>query len=585
MRKTSLGLTVIEMGDSIYMDGGSFLEQNPEIIDHLLRIGVLTHRHDAHPGLADPATAPTATVNPSGGSLPPATTVYVGYTLLDVDGGETRISPVAQPTTAGGLSAPAAPTAIADYGAGGLRPGVYRHAITVTDPAGGETLLGAAVDTIVDYGHANARVVLSGLTALVTAAGGAGWRLYRSFAGGQWTYLASGVGDAIIDDGTLCPDCSQRPPTSNSTNRASAIDVTVPALAAGTDRYRIYASLAPAFRSPSLVGEYAASDVTAKTISALTFAAGAPPAVSTSVGGADRIPAADISGLRWLTPVASAAALPVGTQGDVRLVLGPPLALYGHDGSDWQPISGGGGGGALGPLHVGDSIEWLTAGDAPAVQLTVTASTETSQFADDDFVTDGDYAPGWVSDQFKTASGYMLPADTSQLDTDVFNRLDPPGPTAYLARLDFEVVSDDWNVIGLIGGDGSGGGVEVALDRGLGAVVLRWRYAEADPWTVVASEPWTMPGAGTQASLSLDWDGAVADAYLLDAGGDPAMELTETIGPLSNAYAGVHGNWSQRDAVRFGRFTVTAHNVVYELTAALRQPDGALKSVLLADSR
>jgi hypothetical protein len=340
MKKTGFaGLTVIEpnLGDSIYSDGGSFLTLNPQVTDKLLRVGALSHRHDGHAPLVNPTVAPALLATNLGGQLNGSTRLYVGYTAVDTEGGETAVSPLANATTPPPLAAPAAPAALADYTAGGLAPGSYRYAISVTDGRGGETLVGAPVELLLTYGQPNAQVHLSGLAALVAAVGGDAWRLYRSIAGAPWAYMIYGAADAITDDGTLCADCSALPPATNSTNRTGSVQVTVPALPAGTTRCRIYAGVSAAFASPSLVGDFSAAQVGAvQTITSLAFLAGAPPAVSTSVGGADPIdPETDLEDFHWHRPVPTAAALPaLAEQGDVRLTL-DTNDLWAFDGVDW----------------------------------------------------------------------------------------------------------------------------------------------------------------------------------------------------------------------------------------------------------
>lgn len=355
MRKTPFaGLTVIEPdnGDSIYTDGGSFLTRNPEITDKLLRVGALTHRHDGHAALATPAAAAAVVAVDVGGTLLGSTRLYVGYTALDDNGGETILSPVADATTPPPLAAPGAPVLAVDYAAGELRPGAYRYAISVTDGRGGETLVGTPAEVLLAYGQPAARVTISGLAGLLDAVGGDGWRLYRSIAGAPWAYLTYGTGDVIVDDGSLCVDCTAMAPSANSTQRTGAITVTVPALPAGATGFRLYASTTPVFTSPSLVGDFTAADAAADVlIFSTTFAPGAPPAITTSVGGAARLdPEAELEDFHWRRPVPTAAALPAGALGDVRLTL-DTHALWVHDGDAWT-----------GPINAGPTVTDATIG-------------------------------------------------------------------------------------------------------------------------------------------------------------------------------------------------------------------------------
>jgi hypothetical protein len=349
MRKTGFaGLTVIEadQGDSIYADGGSFLERNPEITDGLLRVGALTHRHDGHAPLLPPAAAPVLTTA-LGGQLLGSTTLYVGVTALDAEGGETLVSPIANITTPPPLPAPGAPAAVADYTAGELVPGSYSYAISVTDGRGGETLVGTPVELLLAYGNAMAQVHLTGLAALVAASGGTGWRLYRSIAGAPWAYLTNGVADAITDDGTLCADCSALAPSVNSTNNTGVINVNTGPLPVGATRFRIYAGVTASLASPSLFGDYPASEaVNAQPITVAAFAPGSPPAVATSVGGASLIdPETQLEDFHWRRPVTTQAALPVDSdEGDVRLTI--------DTGDLWAFLDDG----WVGPINAGPDV-------------------------------------------------------------------------------------------------------------------------------------------------------------------------------------------------------------------------------------
>jgi hypothetical protein len=107
MRRTLFaGLTALDPGESIYIDGGSFVARNPFITDRLLEVGAVSHRHDGAPAMQDPDTAPGVTVQSTGGSLPSSTTIFVGFTVLDDSDGESAISPLATAVTPSGIIAP-----------------------------------------------------------------------------------------------------------------------------------------------------------------------------------------------------------------------------------------------------------------------------------------------------------------------------------------------------------------------------------------------------------------------------------------------------------------------------------------------
>lgn len=353
-KTTFAGLTRLDPGETLSVDGYSFQHVDPRIIDRLLEIGAVGHRHDGHAALADPTDVPTVSELVGGGQILAGQTVWACYTLLDADGGETLPSPAQSVTTPAPLDSPNdSPSLALDTSAGTLLANSYMYAVTLTDGVGGETGLGPSAMIQRPPGPANARVVVSGLTAIATAAGAAGWRLWRSVGGGRYGFLAAGVTatDAYTDSGATSPDCTMNPPSRNTTSGVNQVRVVVPnTQPAGTVSFRIYLSDDGSFGSPALAGTYPIADAaTNKDFPTLDPADGQPPTVSRSIPGAAKINAAtDIFGLVWKPPVANAAALPsVGnTHGDVRATLDDNgLHMWGLDDA-WHSI-GGGGGGAL----------------------------------------------------------------------------------------------------------------------------------------------------------------------------------------------------------------------------------------------
>lgn len=276
---------------------------NALIIDTLLKVGAITHRHDGHAALVDPTPDPTVAAVNTGGQIPAATSIHVGYTLLDADAGETILNSSPQVvTTQGGLTDPTdSPAGSTDYTAGTLLADTYFYAVTVSDGLGGETAIGPSLQLTVEPGNANAQNLLTGLAALITASGGTAWRLWRMKGGGVWYFLNEGTTDAFTDDGSIPGDCSITPPTSanGTTNASNSLSVTVPS--AGQDanavQFRVYASEDGSFESPCLMGTYPIADFdTAIIYTALDVSDGQPPPISRSLPGANKIPAADIIG-------------------------------------------------------------------------------------------------------------------------------------------------------------------------------------------------------------------------------------------------------------------------------------------------
>jgi hypothetical protein len=340
-------------GDSLASDGYAFQYESPVIADRLGKLGAVTHRHDAHAAMVDPTAAATVDLAATGGTIPASLAIHVTYTLQDGAGGETLPTDPVLVTTDPGYQTPAsAPTAAADYTAGVMLAGTPLYGVTVADGVGGETTLGPVAAVTIDPGHANARVLLSGLTAITNTSSGASatavWRLWRSVDGGStWNLMATGPysTDAYIDDGSSGGDCTVSPPLTGTTVGANKLTVTVPSVGQPAEAtfFSIYASRTSQFVVPCLLGTYPVSDFdTAKVFTALTLGLGAPPAVSSCYPGANQIdPDTDLLNWSWKQPAASFAALPsVGNaDGDMRETLDThTLYVWDAAASLWIPV-------------------------------------------------------------------------------------------------------------------------------------------------------------------------------------------------------------------------------------------------------
>lgn len=335
------GLTALDPGEPLSVDGYAFQTLNPIIIDRLLKLGARTHRHDAHASISNPTDVPTLTLTQNG-NLPPNADIAIVYTLIDTDGGETLASPTALVTTAPPLDAPdVAPAADFDNVGGHIIAGTYTYAMTLTDP-NGETTVGQPFLVNVDPGTDTNVITVSGLSDIVNSTPGAtGWRMYKTSSVGQLHFLAAGGAslDNVVDDGLLCADCAVTPPTTNTTSVAQGIEVTVPNtvtnLATGVVAYRVYASVGGAFSSPSYV-EQRADFGTPLDYTHIVVNPGAPPDVSTSYGGAQKIdPDTELLDWHWKRPVATAADLPhPADTGDVRAVTSDGT-IWTFNGNDW----------------------------------------------------------------------------------------------------------------------------------------------------------------------------------------------------------------------------------------------------------
>lgn len=363
------GLTSLAPGESVAADGGSFLWRNPVVIDALLRLGGVTHRHDAAPALPDPTDDPIVTLSPVGGLIPHDTPIYIGYTLYDWRYGETKLNTFpAFVTTSGGIEAPTQPpAAAADYTAGALLAATYQYALTVTDGAGGETTLSPFTPVTIDPGFASAQVQIAGLSSALAETGGTTWRLWRSTNSSIWYLLDEGTSDTFVDDGTIGGDCTIQPPDQTTTASTSLLTVTVPAPGSGASsgaiQFSIYESSDGVFDSPALLGTYPmASAGVPISFPSLNLSDGSPPPVSLAWPGANKIdPDTELLDWTWKRPVSDVAHLPSAgcSSGDVRVSLDTQM-LYVWAGGAWErspwrnPVPSSGALGALADPRIGD---------------------------------------------------------------------------------------------------------------------------------------------------------------------------------------------------------------------------------------
>lgn len=349
------GLEALLPGESLSQDGYAFQAENPYLTDRLLKIGALLHRHDEAVPMANPVLAPSVSVPLVGGSLPAGTPIYITYTLLDGEGGETLpVDPVVI-TTEGGFDPPiVAPIAVLDVSAGALLADTWSYAVTVTDGAGGETIISPPAVVINPPGNPLAQAQISGLSAAVASANvagapGAGWRLWRQQGGGPWYLIATGPAatDVFTDDAVI-GDCTIAPPTQMNTQGTNCVTVDVPKVGQPPTavNYAIYGSFDGSFISPCRLGLYPVSDLgNVHTYPDLTSADGAPPSISSCIGGAEKIDPDTELLFGFKSPVNTKLALPAGVRGDARITLNDNhlwlvLGLTAVDHNDWTDITG-----------------------------------------------------------------------------------------------------------------------------------------------------------------------------------------------------------------------------------------------------
>lgn len=369
MRKTPFaGITVLDPDESLLSGGGAFIGEDRDAIDHFLRLGAKTHRHDGSSGLSDPVQVASGGMAQQGGSLPADLSFGLGYTLVDADGGETRISPVVTISSPPPASPPTAQaTATVDYGGGSLLVGTYYYAVSLVDNAGGETPVGPAATATRAPGHASGRVNLTGLDDNL---GGkiVAWRLYRSIGGSDFHLLATGAGDSFVDDGSQSVNCDITPSNDdvNTTNGQNLLIVKLPSAIGSAQQINMYISEDGSFVGDALLDTYpAASAGASATYATIELGDQAPPPTNRSVGGAEPIDAeTDLINLYWGSPVANVGALGTAPDGTVRTVLATGVAYLRKSGV-WQPLAGGGsgvgsgGGGAALTVEDQNANSWL----------------------------------------------------------------------------------------------------------------------------------------------------------------------------------------------------------------------------------
>lgn len=346
------GLEALAPGDLLSTDGYRFQAVNPGIIDRLLRLGAVRHRHDEHAATPNPTTAPTLANKSTGGTIPAGLDLSVGFTWVDGEGGETLLSPVGTVSTAAEMSDPQfPPEAEADYTTGTLLAANLDYGVTISDGLGGETTL-SPVATIQllpkEHGAVRIKHLKAILEEVAPGIGGAEWRLWRSRNGGPQYLMAHGKGAEVLDDGSLAGDCTVSPPTTSTAKGTNEVSVTVTEEApTGAEFFKVYISPDGSFTGPSLVAQYALTEVgVVIKLTSLVLTAGTPPLVTLSIPGAHKIdPDTEMEAFPWKRSVAEPSELPTGgnEDGDVREALSDHSLHIWDAGADEWLLAGGGG--------------------------------------------------------------------------------------------------------------------------------------------------------------------------------------------------------------------------------------------------
>lgn len=346
------GLSAPDPGEAPTSD---FLYKNPDLTDQFLKIGAVTHRHNAHLPLQDPVTPLSGGAVASAGTLTASANFWLTYTLLDAQNGETKMATPLELSTGPQIPAPTITPSGAVDNTGGIMPaGNYFYARTLVDAAGGETTLGPTAQVYIDPGFPSAQVDFTGFAADLVG-GAVAWRLWRSYEGEDWHLVTQLATNTFTDAGFDPPDNPARPPDTNTTDETNTLFVDIPTVAeepaiGSATAIRIYLGTDNSFLSPALIKQVPIACAGATfLITSPATTNGSPPHVSTSVRGAAKIdPDTDILDWHWKRPVATYAALGSGEYGDARITLDTrelwvvknPSGAIGP--TDWgTPFSGG----------------------------------------------------------------------------------------------------------------------------------------------------------------------------------------------------------------------------------------------------
>lgn len=384
------GLEVLAPGDLLSTDSYRFQAVNPVIIDRLLRLGAVLHKHDEHAATPNPTEAPALVNKATGGTIPAGLNLSVGFTWVDEEGGETLLSPVATIATAAEMADPQFPPEVAaDYTTGTLLASNLDYGVTISDGLGGETTL-SPVATIQllpkEHGAVRIKHLKAILEEVAPGIGGAEWRLWRSQNGGPQYLMAHGKGAEVLDDGSLAGDCTVSPPIASTALGTNKVEVTVGEEApARAEFLRVYISPDGSFTDPCFIAQYPLSEI-GKTIvlAALTLAPGAPPAVTLSIPGATKInPDTDMLDFPFKSAVTEPSTLPTegNKDGDVREALSNhKLYIWDDADKEWNPIGEGGGEGGGEALGIENGVGTLMPAE-PKLQFTGAGVTVTDDGA------------------------------------------------------------------------------------------------------------------------------------------------------------------------------------------------------------
>lgn len=295
------GFTRIGEGEQLSKNGFAALDTDRVTLDDLI-YALSEHTHNALPRLPDPVGAPTVAAFPTGGTLPPSTTLYYRISYLDRWGLETASSTEVAVTTAGALGNPEAPAITVESTGGTLRPGLFAYVATYVTATGGESTAGPRTEVRINEGTTNRMRI--DLPAIIP--GAVAIRIYRSRPGQSQYFFLTETSVATIYDEGQSEDATVTVPGFNSTNATNSVQVTVPggALPRRVFGWRLYRSVTPgAYNGFNLVHTVVEGTTETSDDIRVTWLdqgdvlqRGEPREVSATIGGGRKIALAEMDG-------------------------------------------------------------------------------------------------------------------------------------------------------------------------------------------------------------------------------------------------------------------------------------------------
>ena len=233
------GLQKLGPSDALTTNDFSFTWFNIDTIDRLL-YKINRAFFDQNRPIENPATGPTLTVSPEGGTIPASTTVRYKYTFVDVYGNETAGSPETVITTPAQVDAPNAPgISYAEFlpdnvtPAGTLTFGTYFYALSAYVGVDSHETLTTSPAFVSILGTSTTNAITLTLPSL--PAGASGFVVYKRGPGQSIYYYLDTIDMMVAtppstysDNGSVSQNISRSPSNVNTTNASNSITVTVP---------------------------------------------------------------------------------------------------------------------------------------------------------------------------------------------------------------------------------------------------------------------------------------------------------------------------------------------------------------------